>query len=465
MTSDPAAAWCEGLTKVYPSASAEVRALRRVTCRFPRGAITVVSGPSGSGKSTFLRLLAGLDRPSAGQIEVDGLKVHRASGRALRRLRSRVVGYLFQRPSDNLIPYVTIGEHLRLGHEAPRGDLGISVLERLGVGHRVDHRPGELSGGEQHRAALAVLLASGRSIVLADEPTAALDTESAGRLVEVLRSVAAQGMTLVIASHDPIVRGAADHIVELSHGNLVREGRAVRDGPSQEGEQVVPAPGPDPLEAARGDVVLELVGVGKQYRRGPVTVRAVRDASLAVRSGEVVGLVGRSGSGKTTLLNLSAGWEEPDHGVIRRPGGPLPAWHEVAVVSQKLGLFDELTIRENVEYPARLAGVLEALTEWIEELIEALGLREVQDRHPREASVGEQQRCAIARALALTPALLLADEPVGHQDERRAKAALDAIGLAAAHGTGALIATHGEYALRFLDRVLPIADGTVASSS
>jgi putative ABC transport system ATP-binding protein len=423
----------------------------------------VVSGPSGSGKSTFLRLLAGLDRPSGGQIEVSGVQIHRASGRALRRLRARTVGYLFQRPSDNLIPHLTIGEHLALAPGGRRGDDGVSVLERLGVSHRADHLPGELSGGEQHRAALAVLLASGRRIVLADEPTAALDTESAGRLMELLRGAADQGVTFVIASHDPIVRAAADHTVELSHGNLVLEGKVGHPSASYGGGGAPPQVA-DQVEAApgrSGRMVLELDGVRKNYRRGPVTVRAVRGASLAVRSGELVGLVGRSGSGKTTVLNLSAGWEEPDGGIIRRPGGRVPAWNEVAVVSQKLGLFDELTIRENAEYPARLAGILDASRERIDELIEALGLREVEDRHPRETSIGEQQRCAIARALVLTPALLLADEPVGHQDDRQAKAALDAIGLAAADGTGALVATHGEYALRFVDRVLPIADGIV----
>lgn len=465
MTGSRPAAWCRDLSKVYRSATAEVRALRSVTCQFPAGALTALLGPSGSGKSTLLRLLAGLDRPSGGEVEVGGVPVHRASGRALRRLRRHSVGYLFQRPSDNLLPYLTINEHLG----CPAGPFGRSkaernpVLERLGIGHRLQHLPVELSAGEQHRAALAILLASGRRIALVDEPTAALDTDSASRLMQVLREAVARGMTLVVASHDPVVRDAADHIVELSYGVLAT-GAKSHAGEHQLAEQDRP-PMPNGDRGAGRDVVLELRGVSKDYRRGPVTVHAIRDATLDVHSGEVVGLVGRSGSGKTTLLNLAAGWEEPDGGVIRRPGKRVPAWEEVAVVPQNLGLFDEFTIRENVEYPARLAGTLDQLGSRIDDLIEALGLGDVEDRHPREASAGEQQRCAIARAVVLAPALLLADEPVGHQDEPRAEAVMDAIALAASGGTAALVATHGQSAVPFLDRALRIVDGIVPAAA
>jgi putative ABC transport system ATP-binding protein len=303
--------------------------------------------------------------------------------------------------------------------------------------------------------------------VLADEPTAALDTASARELTEALQRVTASGMTLVVASHDPILRKAADHVVELTHGRVSDPG-SVRWGAGF-GPRWQPSQGARSDEAhaaswgAETDEVLKVQGARKSYRSGPVVVDAVRDATLSVRSGEVVGLFGRSGSGKTTLLNLIAGWEEADGGAILRPGaGPsAPSWHEVALLPQKLGLLDELTIRANIEYPARLAGRLEELREDVDGLIETLGLAEVQGRHPRETSVGEQQRCALARALVLSPALLLADEPTAHQDGHQAEAAFGAIVGAATEGTAALVATHGEEALPFLDRVLAIADGRV----
>jgi putative ABC transport system ATP-binding protein len=473
LTDSTGEAWCEDLTKTYPSAFAEVRALRGVTARFPASALTTVTGPSGSGKSTLLRLLAGLDRPTSGQLEVDGLAVHRASARARLRLRKHRVGYLFQRPSDNLLPYLTIGEHLRLASRStPPPEVRAALLSRLEIGHRVEHRPSELSGGEQYRAALASLLCSRPRIVLADEPTAALDTASARQLTDLLRSATATGVTVVVASHDPTLRDEADHVVELSHGRVVgtpaddrREARLAR-APAPGGQRAPDGRSSFPAGRVAGAAILEVRGVKKAFRTGPVEVRAVREATLSVRSGEVVGLVGRSGSGKTTLLNLIAGWEAPDGGVILRPGAGLeaPPWSEVAVVPQKLGLLDELTIRQNVEYPARLAGLLDELRDVVAGLIEELALSQLQDRHPRETSVGEQQRCAIARALVLHPALLLADEPVGHQDVHGATATFEALTRVADRGTGILVATHGEAAMRFLDRVLPIVDGYVEAT-
>ena len=473
MTGSTGTAWCQDLTRTYVSASAQVRALERITTRFPAASFTTVSGPSGSGKSTLLRLLAGLDRPTSGSLEVDGLAVHRASGRALARLRKRRVGILFQRPSDNLLPYLTVAEHLRLAQRSA-GTAAVdprALIDRLEIGHRLQHLPSELSGGEQHRVALASILASGRRIVLADEPTAALDTASARALTAVLRRAATSGVTLVVASHDPILREAAEQVVELSHGRLApaRSGSASLAAPRARPRSARTPPGGEQADSltATGPTILEVRGARKSYRSGPVVVGAVRDATLSVRSGEVVGLLGRSGSGKTTLLNLIAGWEEPDGGTIARPGGDsrAPSWAEVALVPQKLGLLDELTIRANIEYPARLAGTLDGLRDDIDLLIDLLALTDVQHRHPRETSVGEQQRCAIARALVLSPALLLADEPAGHQDGRRAEAVFGAIVRVARQGTAALVATHGEETARFLDRVLAIVDGRVPAAS
>lgn len=471
---DGTGARCEDVAKIYPSGSSEVRALEEVSARFPGRSLSIVSGPSGSGKSTLLRLLAGLDRPTRGRLVVDGVAVHRASARALLRFRRRKLGYLFQRPSDNFLPYLTVAEHLGMATPFPArsGVEPDQLVERLEIGARLGHLPSALSGGEQYRAALACLLASGPRVLLADEPTAALDTASAKQLTGVLRTVAESGMTVVVASHDPIVRQAADHVVELSHGRVVtskdanpwsRTSRLMTGSSTQPRIQRDRRGSPSP----GGTATLSVRGLRKSFRRGPVVVPAVRNATLSVWSREVVGLVGRSGSGKTTVLNIVAGWEGADAGEILRPGmaAAVPSWAEVAVVPQKLGLFDELTIRANVEYPARLAGVLDDLRDEIDGMIDALALGDVQHRHPRETSVGEQQRCAIARALVLTPQLLLADEPAGHQDGASAEAAFRAIRSSAERGTAALVATHAFDLLRFVDRVLSMADGHVPTAS
>ena len=212
--------------------------------------------------------------------------------------------------------------------------------------------------------------------------------------------------------------------------------------------------------------VVRLSSVKKSYRRGPEEVHALDGVTLELKKGEVVALVGPSGSGKTTLLNILAGWEDPDSGTIEyssAPGthpGNLP-WRTIAILPQSLGLIDEMNVRENVELAARLPegpGV-EAVREKVDGLLGELGLAGFQDRPPSEISIGEQQRTALARALSLSPQLLLADEPSGHQDAAWAEGVFRAIRAAAKQGTTCLVATHNEELLQFVDRIVGIRDG------
>ena len=192
-------------------------------------------------------------------------------------------------------------------------------------------------------------------------------------------------------------------------------------------------------------------------------MHAVRDVTLAVAAAELVMLSGRSGSGKSTLLHMLAGWEPADAGSIGYANGAAPPpWRELAVVPQQLGLLEELTVRENVEYPARLAGVLANLGDTADELLDRLGLLHLADRYPPEISVGEQQRTSLARAVLLTPSMLLVDEPTGHQDAGWAAAVLDELRRTVASGTGCLAATHDPLTRRFADRELSMADGQLA---
>ena len=224
------AAHCEELTKVYRTATSSVHALRGITAQFPEGALTAVAGPSGSGKSSLLRLLAGQERPTSGALVVGDVPVHHASSRGLRRLRRRTVGYLFQRASDNFFPYLTVGEHLRVASRRSGSAPRIrprDLLDVLGIGHRVGHLPSELSGGEQARAAVAQVLAAGATIVLADEPTAELDTDSADGVIRAIREVVRRGVTFIVATHDLTVMRRADALIELDHG-VVRVKTATR---------------------------------------------------------------------------------------------------------------------------------------------------------------------------------------------------------------------------------------------
>jgi putative ABC transport system ATP-binding protein len=459
LPNEPVPARCVDLVKTYRTPTGAVHALRGVTLSFQAGALTAVVGPSGSGKSSLLRVLTGIDRTTSGEVWVGARNVGRTSARGLRRLRRGVVGYVFQRPSDNFLPNLTIGEHLRLASGRPDGLHDSEILEGLGIGNRIDHLPDELSGGEQQRAAFAQAVAAGSRIVVADEPTAELDSGSGKLVMDGVRSLVDAGVTFVVATHDGAVRRLADEVVELDHGRL----RGTHpEGPAGRPAGFARHPGARlPLE--RGDVTVSVHELSKVFHHhGGDVVRALEAVTFEAMPGELVGLVGRSGSGKTTLLNVIAGWERPSAGEVRwrEPvDAASPAWSTVAVVPQKLGLMEELTVEENIAYPARLSGTLDERSDDIEELIGVLGIGPLRSRYPREASVGEQQRTAIARALAVPTTVLLADEPTAHQDTASAERVFAALRRAAHAGTAVVVATHNPEVIRHLDRVLAMADG------
>lgn len=237
----PFAAWCEGVVRLYWSPTGEVHALKGVDAAFPAGAVTAVVGPSGSGKSSLLRILGGLDQPTAGTVRVGDVDLTGLSVRRLRALRRRRIGYVFQRPSHNLIPYLTAIEHVdhaaalrgapgegserRYGAHARRADRGESraLLARLGLESRAHARPNELSGGEQQRLALAQAVVGAPDLVLADEPTAELDTASGAALLELVREVASSGTAVVLTTHDLAAQEVADQTLWLHHGALQAE--------------------------------------------------------------------------------------------------------------------------------------------------------------------------------------------------------------------------------------------------
>ncbi len=205
--------------------------------------------------------------------------------------------------------------------------------------------------------------------------------------------------------------------------------------------------------------VLRVDGVTKRYRRGRETVLAVDAASFELDSGEVTGLIGPSGSGKTTLLNILVGGDEPDAGSVS--GLPTsPAWSELAVVPQSLGLLPELTVEENVALPRRLGTTTSSEPR---PLMDQLGIGALADRAPDEVSLGEQQRAAVARALLASPLLLVADEPTSHQDEANVERVVAALQAVALLGSSVLVATHDPRVIERCDRVLRMRDGVVTS--
>lgn len=225
------------------------------------------------------------------------------------------------------------------------------------------------------------------------------------------------------------------------------------------------------LRTEQQEPLVELRGVHKSYLRGPEEVHALRGVTLSLYPRRVAALVGPSGSGKTTLLNVLCGWERPDAGDVLWLGRRSEAmadrpWRDLAVVPQDLGLLEELSIRENVELPLRLSGLLTAGSKpRVEALLSGFGLDQLADRDPTEVSLGEQQRTALARALVVSPRLLLADEPTGHQDEEWARVVMRSLRLVAREGTGCLVATHNRETIKYVDDLVAIRDGLAHPSA
>jgi putative ABC transport system ATP-binding protein len=411
----------ESVTKRYPTAGGVVDALDAVDARIASGAVTAVVGVSGTGKSTLLRLVAGHDHPTTGQVTVAGHEPAGLSGRERNRFLAHVVTYVSQRSADNLFPHLRLSEHLARG-------ASLRPFELLGIASRISARAEELSGGELARASFAVALAKGTPIVVVDEPTAELDRATAGDVLTALRDCASRGQTFLVATHDPDVIEVADHVVDLTRRRPVAVASSRRRTPSDR-------------------FALQTRDLTKSYA-GTVVLSA---ASLAIRAGELAVVVGRSGSGKSTLLMVAGGWVEPDAGTVVPS---LDGWAELGYVPQRFGLVPELTVEENVELPATLAAAPAAPG-----LFERLAIDEFRGRRPGEISIGQQQRVAIARALRLAPSVLLVDEPTSHQDAAHAELVWAALSDAAASGSACLVATHELDARARADRSWQIEDG------
>jgi ABC-type lipoprotein export system ATPase subunit len=215
---------CRGIGRIYRTADEEVQALRDVDKDFPAGRVTAIVGPSGSGKSSLLRILSCVDRPDTGTIHVGQTNVGELGRRARRAVRRLEVAYIFQDPIDNLVEYLTSIEQLQLagrlrGIRPDPAEL-TAVLEILHLDQRADHRPAQLSGGEQQRLAVACAVVGRPAVVVADEPTAELDTRSSERVLEAFRDLSAEGVSFIVSSHDPQVVAAADHLLRLDHGRV-----------------------------------------------------------------------------------------------------------------------------------------------------------------------------------------------------------------------------------------------------
>ena len=225
-TDDRSVVSAHGVTRVYGAGETAVHALRGVTLDIERGKLTAVMGPSGSGKSTLMHILAALDRPTEGYVELAGTRLGALGDTEITLLRREHIGFVFQ--FFNLLPMLTAEENivlpLRLAGEKPDKEFFEQLLDQVGLADRRTHRPSELSGGQQQRVAIARALATQPTVVFADEPTGNLDSKTGGEILELLRSsVESFGQTLVMVTHEPRAAAQADRVLFLADGLIVKD--------------------------------------------------------------------------------------------------------------------------------------------------------------------------------------------------------------------------------------------------
>lgn len=216
------------LTKTYGVKETEVKALKPTDLAIEKGEFTAIVGPSGSGKSTLLNLLAGLDKPSAGQVFINDIDIYSMSERELSRFRRRNVGFIFQ--FFNLIPILSVEENIKLpllmdGKKIDEAYIN-EIMETLDIKNRKNHLPGEISGGQQQRTSIARALANKPSIIFADEPTGNLDSKNSKEVLDLLTmSIKKYNQTLVMITHDSNIASRADRVITIADGEIVADKR------------------------------------------------------------------------------------------------------------------------------------------------------------------------------------------------------------------------------------------------
>ncbi len=446
------------LNVTFTTPTGSVSAVRGVDLTLRRGRVLGIVGESGSGKSATFRALLGLTPASA--VVTGDVAYHpdAETGSVVRGTASELAPELrdasamvYQNPGAALNPVFTIGQQLALAAKDDNPELLAGLLDQVGLPEptqALQAYPHEFSGGMRQRAVIAMALAKQPALLVADEPTTALDVTTQNRVLDLLKQLQARHeLTIAFVSHDlAVVRRMADDVIVMRHGEVVEAGPAsdVFANPSHAYTQAMVAAFPDETPASTASQTTPLLtirGLTVDYRSREsrsATVRVLEDLDLEVHAGETVALVGESGSGKSTLANAVVGLV-PASGSIRYDDTELvglsgrarrPMQRELQIVFQNplLSLNPRHRIARQLEEPMQIHLSLDGAVrrQRIDDVLRDLELDPtLADRYPHELSGGQAQRIVLARALLLEPKLIVFDEPTSALDVSVQAAVLD----------------------------------------
>ena len=479
-------------------------AVDNVSLELAGGKVLALAGESGSGKSTILNAIAGLLPASAaisGDLRLSGRSGNILAGGADRSgIAGHEIAMIFQNPAASLNPVMTIGAQLdevamallNLTRSQAR-DNTRRLLETVGLAQAGRNGrdwaaayPHQLSGGQKQRVAIAAALVGEPRILLADEPTTALDASVQAQILDLLlHLVDERGISVIFVTHDLAVAGAiADEMMVLKDGRLIESGSArdVTAAPQTDYAKMLAAASlpfvhdaPAAVSGSGPAAGKGVLGLGNLYRqfavRGGGSVQALRGVSLDLAPGEIVGLIGESGSGKSTLGRIACGLERADRGALHVDGNPLDFRAQRSpvqmVFQDPLASFNpRQTINRALSHPLRCLGGIKGseASRQTERLLDSVGLDPAfGNRRPNELSGGQLQRAAIARALAAKPEFLVCDEAVASLDVSIQAQILDLLeDLKNRDGLGILFISHDIGVVqRIADRTLVMHHGSI----
>lgn len=447
----------KGLTVTLPSKSDRKYAISDVSISVEKNEILCVVGESGSGKSVTAFTVMGIHDKRAltiskGEILFDGYDLTKIGEDQFRKFRGKKMAMIFQEPMTALNPVMKVGEqiteileiHTDLG-PSKRKSKAIEAMENVKLPHpeKIFHSyPHELSGGQRQRIMIAMALVLEPDLLIADEPTTALDVTTQAAILELIKEIQVRrGMGVLFITHDfGVVADIADRVVVMQHGIVVEQDRVnqILAHPQHEYTKMligsVPSMVPPQKKSIDVQAVLELTEINKSFGKSSLfrkdrIVNAANKVSLKVAPGETLGIVGESGSGKSTVARCAIRLIEPDSGSILvkdidiaklRESGLRYLRREIQIVFQDpyRSLNPRRTVGQSiVEGPMNFGQTEEAAVRKAKELMEIVGLKpDTFNRFPHQFSGGQRQRICIARALAMEPSILIADEAVSALD-------------------------------------------------